>query len=444
MRTSLRLERAALRDFAAVGLLLASLRLTPALSQEVPLPQIVNAVSGPACAASANMTGHMICVVRTTGGSLTAISEAATDIRFMNGTFTLDSHGFNNLTLGPKNPLPLNINGAVGGSGCASTADSSADVVCAYNSGGELEAVRFSILANTQTITGLDLGMPVIGNASCAIGAMRGDANIHNGAIGPFMPAQEGDPGETICAFRSTNNELWGIAFNPAAPAVIEKQDLGVVAIADPSCVDTGDGVANVNQGTTHVICAFLTANNLQGVAFDPRQAPLHLNPTHQNLYVGTVFTGNPGCTTPNDGSGQIVCAISGPGDTLYGFAFNPRSAAESPLQSLGGTAVTGAPACAGLGDGTNRVTCAVRSSTDIVYTVKFDPRTTPAAFSTGVFTTGITSAADDLSCIFLNIHAAQINCGGVLASQGELFGVILHPLISPGSLSAAIFSLPH
>jgi hypothetical protein len=457
MRPPFQLKRTAFRDSTAVvngklltiiiGLILGMLRLTSTMSQQMPFPQILNVASGPACAASANGTGHMICVV-SANGALTAISEAPSDIQAAIGTFTLDATG--PISTGTANPLPLTnngtaINGTVGSSSCASVADSTGDTVCAYNSGGNLYAVRFSIFGITQTVVE-NLGTPIVGNASCATGAMRFDNQIPpagHGIQGPFARAQEGTLGQTICAFRSTNNELWSVAFNPAEPNITgSPQDLGVVAVGDPSCIDSGDGNANVNQGATPAICAFRTASNLQGIAFDPRSA---FRTPPQSLYVGTTFTGDPGCAIPNDASGQIICAISGPGDTLYGFAFNPRTPTNEPtLQSLDGAPVTGRPACAGLNDGTHRVICAVRSSANIVNTAKFDPRLAVVGFSTGVFSTGLfstgaASAGVDLSCIFLNVHPFQVNCGGVLPSQSELFGVILHPLISPGPLAAAV-----
>jgi hypothetical protein len=420
------------------GLVSALVLCAPTSAQEVPFPQVVNVAGDPACAASANLTAHMICVVNTNGSELSAISEAVTDLEFVpNATFTLDATGFSPgngtgpISVGQQNPLPLGVNGTVGSSSCASTADSSADVVCAYNTGGTLKAVRFSILANAPNILLQSFGTTaIVGNASCAIGAARGTLGVKvNGILvgpaGPFSAGTEGFPGETICAFRSTNNELMAVAFNPAAPNAVQMQNLGVVATGDPSCVDT-------NDGTTHVICAFLTAGGLQGVAFDPRPAPLLLNPIHQSLYAGKTFTGNPGCTTPNDHIGQIICAIVSATHTLEGFAFDPRQSYQSTLQSLGTTPVTGTPGCSGFGDGTNRVICAVRSSTNTVDAVKFDPRGNPN-FNSGLTNVGQTAAGDDLSCVFLNIHAIQTNCAGVLPSQGELFGIILHPLNPPG-----------
>jgi hypothetical protein len=389
------------------------------VNQDVPLPQVVNVVGVPACAASANMTAHMICVANVSNGQLTAISEAVSNIVIVNPTlFQLDATGFNNLTAGKQNPLPLGINGTVGNSSCSSTADASADVVCAYNSNGLLAGVRFSILANAPNILNIlpkSFEMtPIVGNASCAIGAARNSLGVPQG---PPPAGTEGLAGETICAFRSTNNELMAVAFNPATPNTVQMQDLGVVATGDPSCVGAVDA-------TNQVICAFITASGLRGIAFDPRTP---FKTAVQSLYAGTSFPSNPGCTTPNDNSGQVICAIVSAANTLAGFAFDPRQTYQSTLQSLGTTTMVGTPSCSGFGDGTNRVICAVRSSANVVNTVKFDPRLHPG-FSSGLARLNGTTASGDLSCIFLNIHQFQVNCAGVLSSHGELFGIVLAP----------------
>jgi hypothetical protein len=410
--------------------LLSYLTLPAAVIAQTPFPQILNAVGPPACAASANMTAHLICVIGVSGNRLVAISERPTDIQFVNPAFTLDSIGFNERSTGPLNPLPLNVNGTVGSSSCAATADASADVVCAYNANGSLVGLRFSILANTQAILPQSFGIAIVGSASCVTGAARRSLGQPDN---PPPAGMEGLAGETICAFRSSNNELMAVAFNPAVtPHIAQVEDLGVVASGDPSCVGAFDA-------SNQVVCAFITSTGLKGIAFDPRPST-PFRSALQSLYAGTAFPNSPGCAAPNDGTGQVICAIVTAANTLSGFAFDPRTAYQSTLQSLDATAVTGTPSCSGFGDQTHRVICAVRSSADIASAIKFDPRGTPA-FNSGLISLNTGTANDDLSCIFLDIHQLQANCGGVLSSQAEMFGVILHPP-NPARLNGSIATL--
>jgi hypothetical protein len=415
------------------GMLSATLHSTPALAQSVPLPGVLDIENDPACASSANGTGHIVCVV-SQNNQLSAVAVLAVAGGF--GVPALDS---NNIvakppTAGPNNPLSLGVSGTVGNSNCSSTADASGDIVCAYNSGSALMGVRFNIFNNVQPIT-QSLGMTVLGNASCAIGAARAQLLV-GGKPQPPLVSTEGVDGETICAFRSTNNELWGIAFNPAATQQVPQSlDLGVAATGDPSCAGAVDG-------SDQVICAFMTANGLHGIAFDPRPATTlrpgtPIKSAIQSLYAGTLFQGNPGCAIPNDtpapaeNLGEVICAIrSGTTNTLLGFAFNPRNTTLLPLaapQLLGATTTTGNPSCAGVFDGTNEVICGFLSSTNIVNSVKFDPRRDVS----NMISIGLTSASN-LSCTFQNIIAYQISCAGVLPTGGQLSAIILSPL-NPG-----------
>jgi hypothetical protein len=426
--------------------LLSTLALsTPAAAQmiDVSVPTVIG--SHASCAASANATGHMICLMGS-GGKLLAASMLVGAGQFTNaGGLDSTNQALSPNTTGPNNPLTLTsggaaITGTVGNSNCSSTADATADVVCAFNAAGSLMGVRFSILANTQTTLVRNLGVAVVGNPSCAIG----DARFALGSPGtPGVAASEGVNGETICAFRTTNNELMGVAFNPAS-GTEQVQDLGIVATGDPSCAGNVDN-------TNDVICAFLTASGLAGVAFDPRTAPQSL--VHQSLYAGTSFAGNPGCATSNDLSGDVICTIRNSTNDLVGFAFAPRAATATPLQTLGsganqGASVTGTPSCAANSNNGNEVICAFVAAGSTVTSIAFDPRnpTTPTFVGSSVM------VINDVSCTFQNVNGGQVSCGGSLPSlSGEFFGVILgaptpgtkitpqNPVLSSSVMSAAV-----
>ena len=413
---------------ALTAAVLMTMPCAPALAQSVPLPGITNIAGVPACASSANGTGHMICLVANSAGTLSAVSVQQKPGFFPTPPLNSTSVNPNQVTsTGPNNPLALGISGTVGSSSCSSTADITGDTVCAYNANGSLRAVRFNIFSNpdSQAIYPVEnLNVNVVGNASCTLGRPR-FSNIGPYAQPATTVAAEGPAGDIICAFRSTNNELLAVGFNPAEPAaaaVIHLFDLNVQASGDPSCTFTA--AANSNNP---VICAFVSPNGLQGIGFDPRtpsKTPL------LGLYAGTAFSGDPGCAAP-DNSGSVTCAIRSAASTLVGFSFNPQAGSVVPAtpQPLGGTALSGRPSCANLADGSNTVVCGVHSSGSVINSVRFDPRAAniqPTFVSSGLVTAG------DVSCVFLNISPNQLTCSGLLPTQGELFDIILSPL-NPG-----------
>jgi hypothetical protein len=397
------------------------------------IPTVINVVNGPACASSANGTGHLICVSES-NNQLYASSVLAAPGAF--AVPIMDPAANANPAAGPLNPLPLGISGTVGNSSCSSTADATGDVVCAYNANGSLMGVRFHILGAPQNVTVQPLGISVSSNnASCALGSQRftvqGPVPLHQGAI-TVPVANEGPAGETICAVQNATGELIGIAFNPLeSPQVPHSMDLGVEG-AVPSCTDAFDGT-----GTNQVVCAFFGVGGLLGVAFDPRPATISESAVQQLSISGTPFNTAPGCATPNDNSGDVICAIgfnSGVNQKtsiLGGIAFNPRTAVHSALMQLGLNLMpapsngqfVNPPSCAAQMDGSNAVICASRANLGIVNGSKFDPR--GVARNLGQVVSSTTSASN-VSCTFQNMNGNQVSCGGATGTQEELIGVVL------------------
>jgi len=446
------------RDVLAIatGLLSIPTLSTLALAQSVSLPLTADvsnfAEHAPACASSANGTGHIICVFLGSNLKLAAASVQVAPGAF--GVPALDSTSTNNMgvtTTGPNN-LALGIsvgnnaaNTGVGNSSCASTADGTGDVVCAINSNGSLMGVRFNIFANPQSkilypVQNLAISIPVGANASCTIGAPRFSVGP---AVGGSV-AGEGAQGDTICAVTDPNGEVIGVAFNPATGQHVT-QSLGVIQSAgvdrNPSCVYAPDGSA-----APQIVCALSDASGIQGIAFDPRTQVK----TALQTISSTAF-GYLGCGTPNDNSGDVICTIrivptsnqTAPPGVLEGFAFNPRSSFHTAVQGINaglGTLLRGTPACSGVQGPVNNVVnsevmCAINSSQNIVNTIVFDPRkagATLAAVSSGItassgFTSGRSGPdSSDLSCAFQNVNPAQVSCVGILPSQNDLFGMIL------------------
>jgi hypothetical protein len=380
-------------------------------AQSLVLPHVSGVATAPACAASANGTGHMICVVADSNLNLTAVS-------------LLTKAGGFAPALDPPNPLPLKVSGDLFPGACASTADGTGDVVCAYSressTGLGFFGIRFNLFHGT---VGREQSLSPDGGVitSC----VNGDERFT--VTGP--PAQEGPAGATICASKGHNGMLVTYAFNPAT-GYSKLLDLNGNYLPAPICT-------NANDGTNEVICSLapgvfnaaagFVGETLAGIAFDPRTG---FSTKVQSLFSGTQFPpgSTPGCATA-DNSGQVICAIVGNSNTLMGYAFNPRTGYVSALRTLG-TAVTGAPSCSGLADKSNQVICAINSSSGIVMSVKFDPRT---GANSGLKSTGIRSSETGgspigLSCTFENINPNQVSCGGVTTTANELFGVIVDP----------------
>jgi hypothetical protein len=416
---------------AGFGLAATVLLNAPAVAQSATTPLVTEVAVAPACAASANGTGHMICVVSDGNHNLTAVS-----MQTMAGQFPSPP-------LDPAKPMPLGVAGTLSQNGCASTADDSGDIVCAYESlsgNTEVFGIRFNIFSGTifpvQVVLPNGGGVP-----SCTNGNQRftvtGPANAETPA------------GATICAYRNHNGVLISFAFNPAT-GYEQTLRIGGDFLFTPSCT-------NSNDGKNQVICAMVVEDvngtapfALAGAAFDPRTG---FSTGIVSLFGGSQafegtgtssLPGSPGCATA-DNSGQVICAVRGSANSLLGFAFDPRTGFVSNLQTLSNTVIFGTPSCAGLADGSKQVVCAVNAFSNSnavlenIMAVKFDPRT---GANSGLVNTGFSSSKTDnavitnpagdffidLSCTFENINPAQVSCGGAVTSQNEFFGILLDP----------------
>jgi hypothetical protein len=371
---------------------------------------IKNAVRVPACASSANGTAHIICVVGDSNNNLSAVSVQTGQLSFPASP----------LDPATRNPMPLGIVGFVGDSSCASTADITGDVVCAYASSGKLMGIRFNIF-NGTIYPIQDLGMMNTLIPGCTNGSERFTVT------GPAT--REGPAGATVCAVPAGTN-LVGIAFNPAT-GYLKNQTIGsgIVADSEPSC-------SNSNDGKNQVLCVYRRGGSIRSIAFDPRTSPQFVT-AEQAPYPGVDFgqLGHPSCSSPNDGSGNLLCGTNAEG-IIYGFALDPRSGYASSLVTVAAsTSFTGSTSCSGEGKSTvvpNGVICTIGardpSATDPnsteIFGLIFDPRTRSGvgSIAVGPLTIGDpTGQMSEMSCTFENGNPDQIACGGITASQGEL-----------------------
>lgn len=381
-------------------------------SQLVPGPAPANTgfstIGNPACAASANGTGHLICVFFDRSNS----NLFAFSLQTQNGGFPASP-----FDPAKGNPLSLGVRGSVGISSCASTADASGDVVCAYTAFGTqglLMGIRFNIFTG-KVYPVMNLGLLNGDSAACT------NASERFTVTGP--PAQEGPNGATVCLVGGTI-----VAFNPASgfrSSVTSNVVTGMSS--DPTC-------ANANDGTEQVICVYNNFGSLRSVAFNTN--PLKFVSAELNISPSTVIgLFDPvSCSSPNDRSGDVLCAA---GDTanneLLGFAVNPRTGHQSAIQNVvpgtefgTGGSIFYVSSCAGVGDKSSDVICSFVAQLSSVTQpqhlgVKFDPRT---GFISNVLT-GPTAVGGSASCTFQNVNAAQISCGAQiqgLAIQGLIF----------------------
>lgn len=364
---------------------------------------LTGAVTESACAASANGTGHLICVSNI-GGQLTATSVAIQASTSATPVVT------------PAAVLKLGTAGTVGNSSCASTADSTGDVVCGVNNAGAFLGLRFNIFSG-KIYAIQKLGIVAYGNASCTNG------NARFSVTGP--PANEGPAGATICGVRQFDVLLQVIAFNPAtgyAQRATMPGQFGTTS--NPSC-------ANAEDGTNVTICVYRDSRGLlDALAVDPRTSPQTISKVF-TPYTANQFDGDPSCASPLDKSGQVICAVTSSQGSLQTFAMDPRKSSVTSLQTIlldvsgSPTASTGA-SCTGLGDGTHQVMCAYKSGFNVLAGIRLDPRT-----STGTQHIGDGQGPDGLnnpSCTFENINPAQASCGVVDTQHGNgLTAIVIH-----------------
>src|SRR5438309_500473 len=72
---------------------------------------------------------------------------------------------------------------------------------------------------------------------------------------------------------------------------------------------------------------------------------------------LGGIIVGDPSCASPNDGTGQVICAAKGTDSALYGIRFNPATNFTTGFQGLGGIIVDN-PSCASPNDSAGAVIC--------------------------------------------------------------------------------------
>lgn len=381
------------RVFMLVSLLLS----TASFSQTILDLGIVNVDGSPACASSANGTGHIICMVSVNGSLLAAAALVPVGA----------PENSNGPVISTQVPIKLNlgIGGTVGNSSCASTADSSGDVVCAVTKGGVLLGIRYNIFSG-KIYPVQNLGLPAVeGNASCFNG------NDRFTVMGP--PPTEGPAGATICGVRSAGNIFRQVAFNPATGYLavsavnIHQQEF---LRFDPMCVRAPDT-------TNEVICAWTSAgfnkgNHIQSGAIDPRVGFVS-TPGFPSLPYTQVFIGTPGCGDPMDKSGMLLCIATDVTGAAFGFAMDPRTGAASavlPLEPGAEAFYDLSPGCAGAGGGTNQIIRAITlGMSNELAAFQFDPRT---GFSSIFLVSGGPTVSGSASCTFQNINPGQVSCG--------------------------------
>jgi hypothetical protein len=386
--------------------------------QRLSQPATIN--SGPACAASASGAGQTICVVGDGNNELLAVWQTEKT----NGG-VLENTAITYFGLG--------VSGTVGNSSCSSVDDATGDTVCAYQNGTTLFGIRFNVGNGPNTTSPTIWNNPktllssVTGNASCTIGNPRFRQQLADNA-----QARAGEPhdDDTICAVRTSNNELTGIAFNPATNMAPVTVAFGASSTVDPNC--TNPKISGGNQPNL-VTCVANNNGALRGVTFDPRTSGSTTTPYAISVISGgstQTVIGIPGCSGPMDGTGDVLCAVSNSADALYGVRFTPPAAGaqvssvQPYVQLLGGVS-TGDASCAGLGtllsttdQNSHQIVCAVRGTTDLYFGFEFDPKA--GSFSNFTASNARTnypsspnSFASDPSCTFQNVNTDTVSCSG-------------------------------
>jgi hypothetical protein len=255
---------------------------------------------------------------------------------------------------------------------------------------------------------------------------------------------QEGPNGATICVVRRAgSNMLSAIAFNPATPGSFARIDGASVATADPTCTNANLNTNGHTNQPERVICVFNTNGAIVSAGFNT--TPFEFLGEFAYPVGGFNATDVPSCSAPNDGTGDVLCAIIDGGE-LSGFAINPITKTKSNNMlvdpATGWSRDVGTPSCSGIGDISFEIICGLVTEFSLSgdgnnlvifpFAFKFDPRkgvvTTPQYTQTMEGTD--VSASGNLSCTFQNKNAAQISCGSPYF--GTMLGIIFDATFNP------------
>ena len=88
---------------------------------------------------------------------------------------------------------------------------------------------------------------------------------------------------------------------------------------------------------------------------------------------LGGKIEGDPSCASPNDGTGQVICAAKGTDNALYGIRFNPATNFTTGYQGLGGI-IEGDPSCASSNDSAGAAICGQKGTDNALYGIAFRP----------------------------------------------------------------------
>lgn len=97
---------------------------------------------------------------------------------------------------------------------------------------------------------------------------------------------------------------------------------------------------------------------------------PLVLHAQYQSLG-GAIFS-NPSCASPNDFSGEIICAVRGGDNSLYGIRFDLFATTSADYRCLGGRFVSN-PSCVSPNDGSGHIICAAVGTDNALYGIRFE-----------------------------------------------------------------------
>ena len=263
-----------------------------------------------------------------------------------------------------------------------------------------------------RTVTTVNLGMTSLRNPSCTRLVFE-DFTYDN-----FN--------HIVCAAVGTDNALYGFGIATHG-SMTPVRRLGGLIGGDPSCVETPDdssGIGNPKRVDAFATCTAVDdKSRLIAIRFNPWTGA---NSAWQML--GGVVLDNPSCVQANEGLRQVICAVKGTNNSLFGIRFAPQTGYTSGFKAVAGGNFVGSPSCVNTGPGV--ATCAVRDRLNALVAVKFNPKTGTKSV---LQTLGSTWAGDP-SCAPANQGLNRVICVG-RATVNSLEAILLDPATGFSSL---------
>jgi len=249
---------------------------------------------------------------------------------------------------------------------------------------------------------------------------------------GPSCATPSDTSSDVICAVIGSDKAMYSVRISQNGQQTV--QNLGGIYQGNPSCANSNDGLLQLSpsgqyQPSAQVICAGVGQDgNLYALRFNPATGVSAYFEGIAPIGVRTPVS-NPSCASPNDATGQIICAVVGQDQRLYAVRLDPKTGygQNAGYQDLGEYVLPNtSPSCADSNDGTGQIICAVVGGDHALYAIRLNP-----SAQGGYVGVPGSYLLSNPSCASPNDGTGQIVCttvGGGANGAHALYGTQLDP----------------